>query len=113
MVSLGALIVDRVIGMVTLIMLGIFSALFLLSIIQNIEKYIFIFFSLMILMSMGLFFVLRYEVNHDNNHKYGIFEKLVSKIKIFIDKLKVNEYKKSTIVASALLSVLMNVAAMI
>ena len=110
MVSLGALIVDRVIGLVTLIMLGILSALFLLTIIENIEKYIFIFFSLMVFMTVSLLFVLRYEVNHGNNHKYGIFEKLVNMIKIFIDKLKVNEYKRSTIVASALLSVLMNVA---
>lgn len=110
MVSIGALIVDRVIGMVTLIMLGLFSAFFLLSVIENIEKYIILFFALMIFLSLGLLFVLRYKVNHDNNHKYGIFEKVVNLIKKFIDKIKVNEYERMTIISSALLSVLMNAA---
>ena len=105
---LGAIMLDRFLGLITLLALGLLSGLFLVSVLTVVIPYLLGFGLLLILLVVGLVVVLRYEITHQQTAGAPWPLRMWEKVKGVFARLHLKEYSTKTLVNSMLLSALMN-----
>lgn len=105
----GALLLDRFLGLVTLIALGIVSGLFLASVLPRVVPYLVWSSALLIAMVAGFIVALRYEIEHRQTPGAHRLLRLWEGARGAFARLHLDEYSARTLAISVVLSVLMNV----
>ena len=105
---LGALLLDRVIGMITLIGLGLLSGLFLATVIRSVIPYLVGFSLLLIALIAGLVAAVRYEIQHRETPGAHRMLRLWEKIRSTFGRLNLTNYSTYALATSISLSCLMN-----
>ena len=106
---LGALFLDRFLGLVTLIALGLISGAFLVSVIPGVLTYLFGFGALLIALLFGLFWVMGQSGSSKRVTVAEVGVRTIrSRIHSLLARLQLDDYSTSTLVKAALLSLLMN-----
>lgn len=101
----GGLILDRLLGMLAMIGLGLGSSAFLVYSVTWLMPY-FIAFALIFLVMAGvLFFLLRVELRHKESASGNMLIKGYEYVHNLIVRLNLSKYSKRTLVISALLSI--------
>lgn len=106
---LGAIMLDRFLGLITLLALGLLSGLFLVSVLTVVIPYLLGFGALLVVLVAGLIIVLRYEITHQQTAGAHWTLRMWEKIKGVVARLHLKEYSTKTLINSMLLSALMNV----
>lgn len=105
----GALLLDRFLGLVTLIALGIACGLLLASVIPRIVPYL-VWSSILLVAMLAAFVVaLRYEIEHRQTPGAHRLLRLWEGARGAFARLHLEEYSRRTLAISVVLSVLMNV----
>lgn len=104
----GALLMDRALGLITLIGLGLASGLFLAAVISWIIPYLVGFTLLLLAMVAGLMVGVRYEIQHRQTPGAHRLLRLWERIRGMFARLHLTEYSARTLAISVVLSVLMN-----
>lgn len=110
---LGALLLDRFIGMITLIGLGLLSGLFLVSVLKSVIPYLVGFSFLLIALIVGLVVAVRYEIQHRETPGAHRMLLLWEKIRGTFVRLNLTNYSTRALATSIALSVLMNLLTII
>lgn len=105
---LGAIMLDRFLGLITLLALGLLSGLFLVSVLTVVIPYLLGFGLLLLILVAGLVLVLRYEITHQQTADAHWPLRMWEKVKGVVARLHLKEYSTRTLVNSMLLSALMN-----
>ena len=104
----GALLLDRFLGLVTLIALGIVSGLFLASVLPRVVPYLVWSSALLVAMVAGFIVALRYEIEHRQTPGAHRLLRLWEGARGAFARLHLDEYSARTLAISVALSVLMN-----
>jgi glycosyltransferase 2 family protein len=107
----GALLLDRLLGLITLIGFGILSGLFLASVLPRILPWLAGFSALLAVLVIGLVIVIRYELQHRQTPDAHVMLRLWEKARGTFAKLRLHDYSTRTLILSMILSALMNVLA--
>lgn len=105
---LGAIMLDRFLGLITLLALGILSGLFLVSVLTAVIPYLLGFGALLAVLVAGLVIVLRYEISHHYTADAHWPLRMWEKVKGVVARLRLTDYSLRTLVNSMLLSGIMN-----
>jgi uncharacterized protein (TIRG00374 family) len=106
----GALLLDRLIGLITLVALGIASGAVLASTLPRVVPYLAGSAALLLVMLGAFVLVVRYEIEHRESAGAHRLLRLWGRIKAAYAGLRFTDYSTRTLVLSVLLSILMNVA---
>jgi uncharacterized protein (TIRG00374 family) len=105
----GALLLDRFLGLVTLIAVGIVSGFFLASVVPGVVAYLVWSSALLAAMLAGLVVAIRFEIEHRQTPGAHRLLRLWEGIRSAFVRLHMRDYSARTLVVSVALSVLMNV----
>ena len=105
----GALLLDRFLGLVTLIALGIVSGLFLASVLPRVVPYLVWSSALLVAMVAAFVVALRYEIEHRQTPGAHRLLRIWEGARGAFARLHLDEYSARTLAISVALSVLMNV----
>lgn len=105
----GALLIDRFLGLITLIALGIVSGLFLVSVVRDVIPYLLGSALLLAALVVGLVIAVRYEISHRETAGAHRLLWLWERIRLTFARLHLHQYSMRTLGVSVLLSALMNV----
>ncbi len=105
----GALLIDRFLGLITLIALGILSGMFIVSVVRDVVPYLLGSALVLVALVVGLIIALRYEIEHRETAGAHRLLRLWEKIRGMFARLHLNNYSVRTLGVSILLSALMNV----
>jgi uncharacterized protein (TIRG00374 family) len=105
----GALLIDRFLGLITLIALGIVSGLFLISVVRDVIPYLVGSALLLVTLVVGLIVAVRYEISHRETAGAHRLLWLWGKTRLTFARLHLNQYSGRTLGVSVVLSALMNV----
>lgn len=104
----GALLLDRFLGLITMIGLGLVSGLLLLSVLEWIAPYIAGFSAAMLLLVLGLVVALRYEIRHEHDPGAHRLVRYWNALKGVFARLHLRDYSARTLALSLFLSAFMN-----
>jgi uncharacterized protein (TIRG00374 family) len=110
---LGALLLDRFLGLITMIGMGIVSGLLLAFVIPWIIPYLAGFSALFVVLVIGLVVAIRYEIGHRQTPGAHRLLRLWERVRGMFSRLHLTEYSARTVLISVGLSALMNVLAII
>ena len=105
----GALLLDRFLGLVTLIAMGIVSGLFLASVVPRVVPYLAWSSALLVAMVAGLLIAIRYETEHRETPGAHRLLRTWEAARGTFARLHLNDYSTRTLVLAVALSALMNV----
>ena len=105
---LGAILLDRFLGLITLIGLGLLSGIFLASVLAAVVPYLVGFSLLLVVLVGGLVTVVRYEISHRQTPGAHRMLRLWEKARGTLARLHLTDYSSRTLVTSVVLSALMN-----
>lgn len=105
----GALLLDRFLGLITLIALGILSGVFLASSLEGVIPYLAVSSALLVALVAGLVAGVRHEIEHRQTAGAHRLLWLWEKIRGALARLHLTEYSARTLVISVMLSAVMNV----
>jgi uncharacterized protein (TIRG00374 family) len=105
---LGALMIDRFIGLITLIALGLASGVILVSSMPQIAPWLGVAFASLLFLLVMLFFLLRYELAHRESCASHPLFKAWERLRSIFSRLNLKDYQATTLLTSAVLSVAMN-----
>jgi uncharacterized protein (TIRG00374 family) len=105
---LGAILLDRFLGLITLIALGLMSGIFLASVLSSVVPYLVGFAALLAVLVAGLVLVMRHEVTHRQTPGAHRLLRLWERLRGMFSRLHLTEYSTRTLVLSVALSALMN-----
>ena len=106
---LGAILLDRFLGLITLISLGLISGILLASVLTAVIPYLVGSALLLVVLVVGLVVVVRYEINHSQTPGAHRMLRLWERIRGTFARLHLTNYSTRTLVISVALSALMNV----
>ena len=109
----GALLLDRFLGLVTMIALGIISGLFLAFVLTWIIPYLIGFTVLLAVLVGGLAAAIRYEISHRQTPGAHRMLRLWEKFRSTFGRLHMTEYSGRTLTVSVILSALVNVLSIV
>ena len=110
---LGAILLDRFLGLITLIGLGLLSGMFLASVLTAVVPYLVEFALLLVALVAGLVVVVRYEITHRETPGAHRMLRLWEKIRGTFARLHLTDYSTRTMMISVVLSAFMNVLAIV
>jgi uncharacterized protein (TIRG00374 family) len=105
---LGAILLDRFLGLITLIGLGLMSGVFLASVLSSVVPYLVGFAALLAVLVTGLVLVMRYEVTDHQPPGAHRLLRLWERLRGMFSRLHLTEYSTRTLVLSVALSAFMN-----
>lgn len=109
----GALLLDRFLGLVTMIGLGILSGLFLAMVLTWIIPYLVGFTVVLVVLSVGLFLAIRYEVEHRETPGAHRLLRLWERARGTFGRLHMNDYSGRTLAVCLAISVAVNVLSIV
>ena len=108
--TLGALFLDRFLGLITLVGLGLASGALLLSVIPSVANYLIGFGVFLVALVVGLVWILRQGAVSDESVPVSndVTRTVWSRFHLLMARLQLDKYSATTLVGAASLSVLMN-----
>jgi uncharacterized protein (TIRG00374 family) len=106
----GALLLDRFLGLITLVALGLVSGFFLASVLPRVVPYLVWSSALLVAMLAGLVLAIRYEIEHRQTPGAHRLLRLWEGARGAFARLRLSDYSTRTLAVSVVLSVLMNIA---
>jgi len=109
MAVVGALLLDRFLGLITLVALGIASGFLLASVLPRIVPWLLWSTVILAAMLLGLLLAIRYDIEHRRTPGAHRLLRLWEALRGAFARLRMSDYSTRTLALSVVLSVLMNV----